>query len=141
MKRTHEIADQIAVLMPQIARQILMEFFTSVEITQTQLFVVITLQEKGCCRLSELSKDLRVSAPTVTGIIDRLEKSGHVQRIPDIEDRRAINIQLTPRGNDLAKRLRTTVQNRWRDIIEKLPLSDSENYLKILHKIKNLFAK
>jgi DNA-binding MarR family transcriptional regulator len=135
VKRSAKIAEEISVLMPKIARRILMGFFGSVEITQTQLFTIITLYEKGPCRFSELSGELKISAPTATGIIDRLEKSGHVKRIPDKEDRRAINIHLTAKGIRIAKTLRATLKDQWQTLLEKLSASDRENYLEILRKI------
>lgn len=135
MNRSARIAEEISTLMPKIARRILMGFFGSVEITQTQLFTVITLYEKGPCRFSDLSQELKISAPTATGIIDRLEKSGYVKRIPDKKDRRAINIHLTVKGVRVAKTLRTTLKDQWQVLLEKLSASDQENYLKILRKI------
>ncbi len=74
MNRTSQIAQEIAVLMPMIARRILLQLFQSLEIPQTQLFTIMTLYEKEPCRLSDLSRELHISAPTATGIVDRLER-------------------------------------------------------------------
>ena len=134
-----DIAEEISVLMPVIARRILLQFFQSVHITQTQIFTITILFEQAPCRLSELSKKMNISAPTVTGIIDRLERLSYVQRIPDQNDRRAINVRLTKKGVKIAKKLRFTLKEKWQDLLSKLPPDDRENYLKILRKIqKNL---
>ena len=136
MSRTEEIANDISVLMPMIARRIFMEFFQTIDLTQTQIFTVMTLYEKTPTRLTDLSNKLGVAAPTITGIVDRLEKAGYVKRIPDKEDRRVINVDLTEKGIKLAKQLRATIKNKWQGMLAKLPHDDSENFLNILKKVQ-----
>jgi len=48
--------------------------------------------------MTELSRFLMVSNGNVTGIIDRLVAEGVVVRRPHEDDRRAIFVQLTPKG-------------------------------------------
>jgi len=81
MSKIDQIAEEVATLMPMIARRVLLGFFQSIDITQTQIFTIMTLSEQSPVRLSQLSKKLQISAPTVTGIVDRLEKGGFVERI------------------------------------------------------------
>lgn len=131
-----QIAGEVATLMPIIARRVLLSFFQTVDITQTQIFTIMTLSEKAPVRLSELGKKLHISAPTVTGIIDRLEKSGYVKRIPDGKDRRAVNVDLTSKGRNIAKKLRITIKRKWKSLLIKLPKRDQENYVNILKKIQ-----
>lgn len=136
MARIDQIAEEVSVLMPMIARRVLLGFFQSVNITQTQIFTIMTLTEKAPIRLSALSGRMNISAPTVTGIVDRLEKLGYVKRIPDKEDRRAINVDLTVKGRNLAKRLKATLKRKWRGLLIKLPKRDQEHYARILRKIR-----
>lgn len=136
MEKTKEMAREVSVLMPRIARRILLGFFQSYEIPPTQIFAIMTLYEKKSCHIRDLSQELHISAPTATGIIDRLEKSGCVKRAPDSKDRRAINIMLTKKGIRFARSLRLTIRKRWQSILKKLPSKDSENYLRILKKIQ-----
>jgi len=135
MARTDEISQEIAILMPILARRILFEFFQEVDVTQTQIFTLMTLYEQAPIRLSDLSSKLKVQAPTVTGIIDRLEKSHYVRRIPDTEDRRAINVDLTDKGRKVTKKMRGIIQSKWKDILETLPAVERETYLRILKKM------
>ena len=122
--------------MHQIARRIIFGFFQTVEISPTQLFTIMLLQEKGPCHFSVLGTALNVAAPTVTGIIDRLEKGCYVKRVPDQNDRRAINIVLTSKGTVIAKKLRKTIEGRWAEVLSPLPLEEQENYLRILKQIQ-----
>jgi len=136
MARIDQIAEEVATLMPMIARRILLGFFQSIDITQTQIFTIMTLSEQSPVRLSQLSKKLQISAPTVTGIVDRLEKSGFVKRIPDIKDRRVINVGLTAEGRHIAKKLKITLKRKWKGLLSKLPPHDQSNYVGILRKIQ-----
>jgi DNA-binding MarR family transcriptional regulator len=49
-------------------------------------------------KVSELSKFMHVTSPTVTQLINGLEANGLVERHIDPTDRRAVRVQLTPRG-------------------------------------------
>jgi DNA-binding MarR family transcriptional regulator len=50
--------------------------------------------------LGELSRRLMVSNGNVTGLVERLVESGHVQRVPHPVDRRAAQVRLTEAGRD-----------------------------------------
>jgi DNA-binding MarR family transcriptional regulator len=52
---------------------------------------------------AELSRKLLVTAGNVTGMIDRMQEAGLVQRKDDLKDRRIIRVHLTSRGRNLAK--------------------------------------
>jgi len=136
MTRIDQISEEVATLMPMIARRVLLGFFQSIDLTQTQIFTIMTLAEEAPVRLSQLSKKLHISAPTVTGIADRLEKSGYVKRIPDKTDRRAINVDLTTKGRHVAKKLKSTIKRKWKGLLVKLPKRDQERYISILWKIQ-----
>jgi len=51
-------------------------------------------------RMGELSKALGVTARNVTTIVDGLEREGLITRTPDQKDRRAILLELTPKGQE-----------------------------------------
>lgn len=53
-----------------------------------------------------LSQKLGVDAPTITGIVKRLEQSGLVERVHDREDRRVVKIYLTDEGRSITPSLR-----------------------------------
>ena len=54
----------------------------------------------GRLRLSELSRQLSITTGGVTRLIDRVEASGLLQRVPDPEDRRARFAQITDSGRE-----------------------------------------
>lgn len=74
-------------------------------LTGPQLTVVKILDELGDLSLSELSDRIRAQNSTVTGIVDRMEREGLVDRNRSSEDRRVVHIRLTDKGQKLAKQL------------------------------------
>ncbi|MEU0603553.1 MarR family transcriptional regulator [Streptomyces sp. NPDC006393] len=57
-------------------------------------------------RPGELANRLGVEASHVTRTVQQLEKSGHVTRVPDPDDRRAQRIRLTEPGREAIARIR-----------------------------------
>src|SRR5262249_37955719 len=78
---------------------------TKVGLTGPQLSVVKILDELGDMSLSDLSDRIRAQNSTVTGIVDRMEREGLVDRKRSNEDRRVVRIQLTDKGRRLARSL------------------------------------
>ncbi|MEE1650215.1 MarR family transcriptional regulator [Brachybacterium sp. J144] len=60
--------------------------------------VVATIQRHGPLRLSELADRERVSRPTATTVIKRLEQEGLVRRDADPQDSRSSLISITDQG-------------------------------------------
>lgn len=54
---------------------------------------------------NQLAEQAGISRATVTGLLDGLAREGLIERLPDAHDRRALRIQLTPRGQALAQPL------------------------------------
>ncbi len=85
-------------------------------ITPPQFEVLLTLWEMDRRTLNELGKLLARDGPTITGIIDRLENKGLVQRKRDAADRRCIRVELTPKAHGLREEMTRRLQKSFSDI-------------------------
>jgi DNA-binding MarR family transcriptional regulator len=65
------------------------------------LHVLAVLDEAGSLPMGELAESLDVSQASATGIVDRMEQRGLVQRRRDDEDRRVIRVGQTAAGREL----------------------------------------
>jgi len=135
MSNVGKIAEEVAMIGPRIGRRIMADIFQITDIPPAQLFVIMHVSHNGPVRTSDLVTELMVAAPTVTGIVDRLEAAGYVRRAGDKADRRTVMVELTPEGQKLALKLRATVVERWTKILAGIPSVDAEKYLEILKKI------
>lgn len=74
--------------------------------TMAQFDVLAQLsREKDGATPAELSRRLLVTAGNLTGLLDRMEKSGFLSRQRDSNDRRLTRVSLTQKGKDLAKKI------------------------------------
>ncbi|MEV0150836.1 MULTISPECIES: MarR family transcriptional regulator [unclassified Nonomuraea] len=67
---------------------------------QGQLLCVLMPQPYG---MSELGATLGLAKSSLTGLVDRTERNGLVERRPDPQDSRAVRVALTRRGDRLAR--------------------------------------
>lgn len=75
-------------------------------LTAAQASVIKTLSDSSePYSSSSLSRELDVTPPNITGLVDRLEEKGLVERKKIEGDRRTSKIELTKKGRELAKRL------------------------------------
>ncbi|MFQ5797434.1 MAG: MarR family winged helix-turn-helix transcriptional regulator [Bacteroidota bacterium] len=70
-------------------------------LTATQYIVLARLWEEDGISLSELGERLYFDNPTLTGIVDRMERDGLLQRQRDEDDRRVVKVHLTAKGRTL----------------------------------------
>ncbi len=77
------------------------ESIKSFGLTEPQFGVLETLGHLGTMTIGNLCKKQLVSGGNMTLVIDNLTREGLVQRIPSVEDRRAIIVELTDAGQKL----------------------------------------
>jgi DNA-binding MarR family transcriptional regulator len=67
-----------------------------------EALVLLTFSSAGSLPLSKIGERLQVHATSVTNVIDRLESSGFVQRVPNPRDGRGTLAVITDAGRDVA---------------------------------------
>jgi DNA-binding MarR family transcriptional regulator len=70
-------------------------------VSMAQLHVLFTLQRSGEMTMSRLAEMLDVSLSSATGLIDRIEERGFLERDRVPEDRRIVIVRITPAGRRL----------------------------------------
>lgn len=97
---------------------------SGLDITLPQYFALTTIFTLKRCSMKELARSLEVSYPTVTGLIDRLEKAKYVKRSNDSYDRRVVNVELSEKGIKTVKKINQRKYEYLRAALRKL--SDEE---------------
>jgi DNA-binding MarR family transcriptional regulator len=141
MATIDEITLEISRLIPKIATQAHPGSFANIKITPAQILMLMSIHAHGQCHLKTLSRERKVSPPTITGLVDRLLKDGYVKKGPDPEDRRAAMVSLTKKGEGVINRHLTGIQGMWKGILIHLSREEREQYLSILRKIVNILSK
>jgi DNA-binding MarR family transcriptional regulator len=96
------------------------------QVSASQLNCLLALHENGPLPPSQIAKHIMVKSSTVTGIIDRLEQKGLVNRSRTSRDRRVIIVELTESGRTLAENAPPPIQQRVIEGLERLPQSEIE---------------
>jgi DNA-binding MarR family transcriptional regulator len=95
------------------------------ELTIPQFDVLAQLdREPEGMTAGQLTRELLVTAGNVTGIVDRLEQLGLVQRRRLPEDRRAVQVRLTARGRRLMTRVLPAHRRQVQSLLAPLPPAD-----------------
>jgi DNA-binding MarR family transcriptional regulator len=105
------------------------------QVSVPQLSCLLALNEHGPLPPSQIAKHIMVNSSTVTGIIDRLEQKGFVERSRISPDRRVITISLTDRGKELARHAPPPLQKKNVDGLNRLPEQEVERIVQALTKL------
>jgi DNA-binding MarR family transcriptional regulator len=64
-----------------------------------------------------VANHLSQQSQTVTGVLDRLERAGHISRKRDLNDRRAVRLELTAAGQRLIERVQDSLAHHLEDVL------------------------
>jgi len=103
-----------------------------IEATPIQVMLLFFLQQNDGLSLTQISQGLMLENPTVTGLIDRLEKLGYVKRSDHPNDRRVYLVHLTEKGNKVANKALPIVKKLNEEIKKGYSKEEVENFKKVL---------
>lgn len=116
------------------SRQLLLRY----DLTAPQLTCLRHLIRQGPRSAGELAAGISLSQATITGILDRLERKGLVERQRSREDRRRVLVALTPAGRDLATSVPLPLQERFARRLARLPESRRQHIDSALKEVVDL---
>ena len=131
------VEDRLIFLISKVYQKLLMnlqkDFSESgIEATPIQVMLLFFLQKNDGSSLTQISQGLMLENPTVTGLIDRLEKLGYVKRSDHPNDRRVYLVFLTEKGNKVAKKALPIVKKLNEEIKEGYSGKEIEDFKKAL---------
>lgn len=94
------------------------------DISAAQSSVLTALLDRGPLRMGELASLEGVRMPTATSMVSRLEKLGLVRRVPDPQDRRAVQVDLTDGGRSQIAELVAERNGQFADLLAGLDEED-----------------
>jgi MarR family transcriptional regulator, organic hydroperoxide resistance regulator len=133
--RTDPLSEQVANAFLQIAnrhRQILHSSLGKHGVNPGQAICLRALAEQDGAAQSEIADVMNLSRPSVTRILQRMEKGGLVRRAVDPGDQRVTRVYLTARGRDLIGSLRAGFADYVSRTVALLPESDRVTLARIL---------
>lgn len=87
-------------------------------------------------KVSEISRLLGITPPTVTQLINSLEAKDMVERQPDPSDRRVVRIRLTEQGRVITRKARDYMDASLNKLVEYLGEEESAHLADLLLKVQ-----
>jgi len=120
-----------------LIERVMQPYFSRFGISGSQWGVLRNLQRaeqsgQGDLRVSELSDRLLIRPPSVTGLIDRLERSKLVQRYASGEDSRVRHIRLTAAGRRLMDRILAQHEEQVKKVLAGLSAAEQAELYRLL---------
>lgn len=112
---------------------------TALGLTAPQYRVLRQLQQTGGGPLSasELADRLGVTPGNLTGILDRLEQEGLLTRQRGVQDRRSLQVGITPAGEALMQRAVPELHAHLRGLFAPLELADLSQVQGLLERLES----
>jgi DNA-binding MarR family transcriptional regulator len=103
--------------------------------------VSVSESEAPSMKVSEISKLMHVTSPTITQMLKGLEANGLVERHIDPNDRRAVRIALTEQGEAVARRAEEIYRDSFSGLVEYLGEEESNQLAELLLKARCYFSE
>lgn len=101
LRTTAGLAGALRPTVMRLARRLRQMRDDSLELESNQLSAMGTLLNSGPLRMGELAERERVRPPSMTRIVDDLERQGYAVRAVDPHDRRQWRVTITAAGRDV----------------------------------------
>ena len=95
-----------------------------------QLHVLTILETAGPLPMGKLAESLDVSVASATGIVDRMEQRGLIERRRDDEDRRVIRVALRDDGRRLIEGVAAERRERLHILLNELTDDELDGFLR-----------
>ena len=129
-----------------LLERVMHTYFARYHITGSQWGVLRTLDRAEAqglpgLRLTDLSNRLIIRPPSVTGVVDRLQRDGLVRRASSPTDHRAKPVRLTTKGRQLIKRMRGVHQRHVQTVLGALTDAEQAQLHSLLGRLADHLEK
>ncbi|WER50662.1 MarR family transcriptional regulator [Cupriavidus sp. WKF15] len=107
-KENFQLTHSIGFFLNRARNSLLMEMdaaLKDLDITGQQMGILLSLTSGAASTPYELSKLLEIDTGLMTRMLDKLEARGLLARSRSVDDRRVVNLLLTEKGQEVAKRI------------------------------------
>ncbi|ASR48584.1 MarR family transcriptional regulator [Paenibacillus kribbensis] len=103
--------------------------------------VLLLLREVRSSTVSDLSKQLNVSRPNMTPLLDKLVEHGLADRQSCDSDRRVVNVAITEEGDAFCEQVFHTFSGKIQERLVFLPEEDLLHLSETLNELKQILLK
>ena len=108
------------------------------DISLTSLSTLATLEQTGPRRITDLAASEGVMQPSMTALVNALQRSGLVERHTDPTDRRVALVALTSAGSDYIRARRQAGVEAFVHLIDELPADEADALAAVIPALTHL---
>ena len=110
-------------------------------ISFAQFFLLSYLSTSPELTMTDIARKMGHSTAAATGLVDRLEKLGYMERTHAIDDRRKVLVRITSQGLQLVSRLREELQNQVAAAMSETAAPDAASFITSYRSLDALAAR
>ncbi len=111
------------------------------DLTAAQLHTMIMVNMRGQLSMNELSDLLGVSPPSTSVMVEKLVEKGILARSHSVEDRRKVNIQISPQAINDMKSVEDAILQSFVELVEKIGPETAKKWSEVLEKVRPVLEK
>jgi len=117
------------------------EYFSQWSLTASQILVLSLLHKNGEMKISSIAASMGFADSNASGIVDRLESAGFVERTRSAEDRRIVKVKLTSKAYDMENDFILDIEDFFRQLLNKASRKELDNIAVCLERLKSLISR
>lgn len=102
--------------------------------------IYMLAQQGGAVRISDVSDAMRSTRPSITKLVNELQKKGYVDKTPDTADRRVILVSLTDAGREVHEVYCLNYHEWLSQLLEPIPAEDIRAAIRAIHRAYELMS-
>jgi DNA-binding MarR family transcriptional regulator len=104
-------------------------------LTSAQWVPLLKLHMGDASTVAELAGACQLDAGAMTRLLDRLEAKGLVTRVRSLQDRRVVNLELTPEGREAAKQIPDVLCKVQNDFLQGFSVEEWQQLKELLRRV------
>lgn len=109
-------------------------------IAQERVLQVVYRESPQGVKLKDIAKQVQLTPGAVSQIIESLVKFGMVERVSDPNDRRAVNIHVSQKGENQRQRTIELFDREFEEVLAESTPEEREGFIAIMEKIVQKFS-
>jgi DNA-binding MarR family transcriptional regulator len=105
-------------------------------VSYAQFFLMGYLVSEEYLSMTDIAKKMGHSTAAATGLVDRLEKLGYVERLHAADDRRKVMVQITDKGKALVAKMREGIAKNLANVMAEMDDKEKGAIVSATEKVK-----
>ena len=105
-------------------------------LTHSQFFLLVAILEEEGILPSMLAEKVDLDRPTTSGLLDRLERDGWIERRSDEKDRRILRIFLSTKGRGHRSKLLNLFHKTNRGFLDRFSVAEWDQFQTFLQRLE-----